>query len=681
MLRRAAAASAPVLPAFVTVALMILWAAHDGGYDQDTWYWGALVVLGSLAAIGMTLPRSWTRLDGAQKVAILSFAAYAAWSYLSITWASSPGDALAGSNRTLLYLLVFTVFALTVWTTGRAMTVLLVYALGVGAIAGVILLSMATRHHPATLFSEGRLVSPTGYFNSTAALFTMAALVAAPLAARRELPSVVRALLLAVACAGIQLALLAQSRGWLFTLPLILGLSMVVVRDRLRVVVAAVVPIVGALVALPQLLDVFRATDGPHPSSAALVRAAEHAGRTGLLICVAVFVAALLLATVDRRRRAGSLSVRWRRLIGAIVAAAALAGALAGGVVATHGHPVAFVKRQWRGFTNPTEAILNSSSSHFATVGSGRYDAWRVALDALATHPVGGLGQDNYADYYIRHRHTGEELMWTHSLEFRVLAHTGVVGALLFGTFLVGALIAALRTRRRASPLPSALAGAAVLPLLVWLVHGSLDWFWEVPALSAPALAFLSMAGRIDRSEPVAAAGEQTGEGQSEEKRRRRLPTLPRAALGGLGLVAVTAATATLGFPYLSAREVSLANSIRSRNPAAALRDLARAANLNPLAAEPGRVAGTIALQSGSFIVAEQRFRQATEREPGGWYGWLGAGLAASALGDSALAERDYRVALSINSRDDVIRAALARVNSTHPITPGQALRMITIVG
>ena len=35
-------AAAPVV---VLAILMILWAAHDGGYDEDTWYWGALVML------------------------------------------------------------------------------------------------------------------------------------------------------------------------------------------------------------------------------------------------------------------------------------------------------------------------------------------------------------------------------------------------------------------------------------------------------------------------------------------------------------------------------------------------------------------------------------------------------------------------------------------------------------
>src|SRR5205085_1189419 len=85
-------------------------------------------------------------------------------------------------------------------------------------------------------------------------------------------------------------------------------------------------------------------------------------------------------------------------------------------------------------------------------VGSGRYDFWRVSLDAVAAHPIGGLGQDNFAEYYVRRRRTGEEPAWTHSFEFRLLTHTGVVGTALFTLFLVGAMAAALPARRPRSP-------------------------------------------------------------------------------------------------------------------------------------------------------------------------------------------------------------------------------------
>ena len=97
--------------------------------------------------------------------------------------------------------------------------------------------------------------------------------------------------------------------------------------------------------------------------------------------------------------------------------------------------------------------------------------------DAFLAHPIGGLGQDNFADYYVKRRHTLEEPSWTHSLEMRLLAHTGAVGFLLFVGFLITGLRVAGTVRRRGSPLTRGVAAVAMLPLVVWLIHGSIDWF------------------------------------------------------------------------------------------------------------------------------------------------------------------------------------------------------------
>ena len=40
-----------LIPGGIVVALMLVWAVHDGGFDEDTWYWGALVVLALFTAI------------------------------------------------------------------------------------------------------------------------------------------------------------------------------------------------------------------------------------------------------------------------------------------------------------------------------------------------------------------------------------------------------------------------------------------------------------------------------------------------------------------------------------------------------------------------------------------------------------------------------------------------------
>ena len=93
----------------------------------------------------------------------------------------------------------------------------------------------------------------------------------------------------------------------------------------------------------------------------------------------------------------------------------------------------------------------------------------------------------------------------------------------------------------------------------------------------------------------------------------------------------------------------------------------------------PGRVGGTIALQNGEYVVAQQRFRQSIAREPGGWFAWLGAGLAASSLGELQRAHHDFAVAESINSQQPANRIALARIYTQHPLSPDQALSKLEL--
>jgi len=521
-------------------------------------------------------------------------------------------------------------------------------------VAIVLLFRLAAADRVADLVISGRLAAPTGYFNSTAALFTMEALVAIALATRRELPGPVRGALIAFACAGLQLAVIVQSRGWLFTLPLVAIVAIVVVPDRLRVAATAVLPVAGTLLPVHRLLAVYQNTSGP-----ALNHAAARAGHAALVICAVEFFVATLLAWGDSLVAPPRPNAARRRVVGTITTALAITAFVFGGIAATHGHPIRFVERQWDGFSHPQTA---SSGSHFTDVGSGRYDFWRVSLDAFLAHPIGGLGQDNFDDYYVSRRRTVEEPSYTHSLELRLLTHTGVVGFALFAIFLVAAIVAAMPARRRAG-LEAFVAGAALLPLVVWLIHGSIDWFWEIPALSGPALGFLAMA---------AALGAPVHPPRARQSRVGR-----RVAIAAGGAALLLAAVVVLGVPYLSVREVSIATNLRQTDPVKALSDLRIAAELNPLSPDPGRLAGTIALQSGRYAIARERFEQAISRERGGWYAWLGAGLAASALGERSIARHDFQVARSINPKEAVITEALGRVGSPEPLTPAAALQSL----
>ena len=461
------------VPALVAVGLMLVWAIRNGGFDASTWYWGALVLLATFTAVFAGVLHGHLKLSRASAIAVGLFAAYVAWSYLSMTWAQYPGIALEGSNRALLYLLIFTLLTALPWTRETALGAILLFAVGVGIVGTVLMVRLASGSNVPALFFAGRLVAPTGYINSTAALFTMDALVSIVLASRRRLPGPLRGLLIAFAAVSLQLATVVESRGWLFTLPLIALVAIVIVPDRLRVAGAAVIPVLATLIPVRRLLHLYQ--NGP---SDPLRELAIHAGRPALAMCVGAFVLGTLVAWADALYRGPGLSRTQRRTLGGVLALIGVAGVLAGGLAVSKGHPFQFISRQWHGFAH-AEAVYGTS--HFTDVGSGRYDFWRVALHAFEHHPIGGLGQDNFGDYYLTARRGGEEPSWTHSLELRLLAHTGIVGFLLFGGFLVAAIKAAARTRRRGDPDVRLISAALLLPLVVWLIHGSLDWFWEVP--------------------------------------------------------------------------------------------------------------------------------------------------------------------------------------------------------
>jgi Flp pilus assembly protein TadD len=142
-------------------------------------------------------------------------------------------------------------------------------------------------------------------------------------------------------------------------------------------------------------------------------------------------------------------------------------------------------------------------------------------------------------------------------------------------------------------------------------------------------------------------------------------------------VLAFLAAVTVLGFPYLSVRETSIGSDLGQSDPTKALHALSLAADLDPLSANPGRLAGDIALTSRSYGAARERFEQVISRDPGGWYAWVGAGLAASALGDRAQARRDFQVAASINPRNAVIARALADLDVRRPLTPATALQLL----
>jgi tetratricopeptide (TPR) repeat protein len=642
-----------LVPGLLVVGLLVWWSADGGGYAATTWQPSALAVLGLLVATVVGVGVGRVRRSRAATLSLAALAGYVAWSYLSIAWAASPGDALDGSNRALLFLLLFALFAVLPWRSWTALAALTAYALAIGTLALVTLIRLGSDAAP-TLFIDGRLVSPLGYVNATAALFLIGTIVSIALASRRELPWPLRPVLLALATACCQVAVLCQSRGWLFALPVVLVLAVVLMPGRVRLVLWTLPPLAGALATLTPLLDVFERSD------AGRAAAASHAATVSLRACAVVLVVALALALLDRRV---AVPPRLARAANRIAAGLAVAAALAGiavGLALTDGRPDRAIGDYWdrsSGYEASTEG-----SSRFALAGSNRPDFWRVALDATAANPIGGLGQDNWGDDYLRERRSNEQPRWTHSLELRLLAHTGIIGFALFAGFLAAALVAALRGRRRTPALANAAIAVALLPLVVWFVHGSIDWFWEVPTLSGVAFAFLGLATAVaDGDSPPARATSS----------RRRV------AATAAGAVAALLAAAAIALPYLAERELSRATATWREQPGQALARLERARDLNALSAQPDITAGVIAVELDRPALARRHLTAALQREPDNWFALLVRGLATSATGNRAAARADFSHARDLNPRDPLVGDALKRIGSRRPLTAAEAFASV----
>lgn len=636
-----AAISAPALPMLAAVGVFLALGRLGGGFEAVTWYPAALFLLGLLVVALVSVPARG-RIPRTVVAAVVLLAAYAAWSYLSISWADQRGDAWDGANRTALYAIAFALFALWPLRSSSAASVLGLLGLGLAALGLFVLLEVAGAPDPAAYFWGGRFTEPAGYVNANAALWSLGLWPCLALAARPEVPAPVRGLCLGGAVLLSGLAALSQSRGWLFSLPLVVLLFLVVTPGRVRGALAVLAVAGAGLLWREPVLEVYEQLRAGSAGAGAGA-AVGGAARTLVLTALGLGVLGALAALGDRRL---SVSPRQARAGGAVVlAAAALAGV--GGLttwLAQGGGPRETLARNWENFKNAP--YPSGKASRFGSLGSNRYDFWRVALNRFEEKPLVGVGADNFQQDYLEHGRSREQSRYPHSLAVRTLSQTGLVGALLLLGALGTALFAAIRAAFRRSGLGASVAAGSSIVFLYWLVHGSVDWFWEYPGLGAPAFAMLGLA---------VAVGPRT---RRVDAPSRRAPLVARRAALALGVVACVLVGA-LGAPWLAERYVDHGATIWPQRPDEALLALDRAARLNPLASEPQLVSGSIALRVGRIDRAERDFQAALERDPRSGYAALELGAIASERGRGRAALPMLARAWRLNPRDEVVGDAL----------------------
>jgi hypothetical protein len=650
-LRRAAPS---LLPGLAAVGVFLVWASAQGGYSPVHWYPGALYFLGLLAVVLVAYPGARTGIPRLLVGAIASLAAFALWSYLSIAWAEVPGDAWDGANRTLLYVTVYALFALVPWRTGAAVSVLGAHTLGVAAVGVFELLQSRGAADAHRFFVDARFSDPVGYPNGNVALWLIAFWPAVLLAARPEVPALLRSAALAAGGLLLQLAVLGQSRGSILAFPVALVLYVAVVPGRLRSLLALGATGLATLLILDPLLDVYNATGDAARLHSALGTAVGAMLVSGLCL----FAAGLGWAFAEDRVTVPERV--HRRLAQAALAAGAVAAAAATVVaLATVGNPATWLSDRWDEFTT-TDTPTFETGRFSLEAGSDRYDFWRVAVLAFRDHPLAGIGSENFATEYVRERKSAEEPLYAHSLPLGILSQTGIVGTALALAFVGFAIVAALGARRAQDPLVRAIVAAAVVSFAYWALHGSVDWFWELPALAAPALAWLGLAGGLARTaapDPVAVAGSP------------RLSGIVAPAAAALGVLAAIFAVASYAMPWLSAREVEVAAGIWRDHPTDAYARLDRARSLNPLSDRADLVAGAIAARRDERPRMREAFLRAVARNPNGWYAHMELAIVAALDGQREEALEHLRRARTLNPSEPALVLLGTRVRRGQPVS------------
>jgi hypothetical protein len=453
----------------VLLAGPVALAFFSGGYF-DTARAAAGLVAWALVAAAALLGAPVIPRGGPGRLAVGGLAALAAWTMLSLTWAPLAGTAYHDGQRVILYAGALIAAAALLRDRPSLRSVEPAIAFGALIVVGY---GISERLLPWLLsfqrsFSAaGRLDQPLTYWNAMGEVAATGLVLCARLAGDGTRSPRLRAAA-AGAAAPLGMGLyLTFSRGALFAAAA--GLVALVVLSgtwpALRGAgLALAAGALGAGAAAP-----FHAVTALSGSSG--TRAAQ--GTVVLLLLLAVAgVAALGQLRLIRREGEGRLAqgpLPLPRHAPALALVAVIAG---------------FALFLAVGAKENSARPLGTGANRLVTLQSNRYAYWRVAIRAFRAEPVRGVGGGGWAVYWLRYRPFAEGAQDAHSLYLQTLAELGLLGVLLLAGYLGGVGWAA----RRAHGLAGAAAAGPAAAFVVWATHAAIDWDWEMPAATLPAI-------------------------------------------------------------------------------------------------------------------------------------------------------------------------------------------------
>ncbi len=598
----------------VGIAWALAWRTN-GSIDASDWLPYALVC--ALCLVAVLLSGSAMAPSRRPWIALSLLVGFGLWTAASIAWSPLPSLARDDALLTLFYAIAFATPVLTLRTHADRMAALVIGVLALSVLAVVTAIQVRGASRILDVYLENRLDFPISYWNGAAALFLVGFWPAIALSAERRLPAVARALALGGATAMVSVWVMTQSKGGALGLA-VSGLAFFLVsRERLRAIVpsAVVAVLVGAGAS---------ALTAPYRASNATQLATIHrAGTITLTLTGIAVVLGLVYALGDERWSLSSSQLRLTRVaLSAVVGLALLVGV--GVFIARVHHPLRFAEQRWESFQKPPD--YKRTASHFTSLGSNRYDYYRVAILDFKRHPLAGVGGRGFAADYLEQGRSTETPERAHSIEFDALGETGIIGFLLLVG--AGAYGLAAVTRRTRPPL---LAASLFASGVYFAVHTAVDWVWTIPSVGLTALVFVGIG--------------------ASRSTWRQLPGRIALASG----IAV-AAIAVVGFapPWLSAR---FTDDAYGERPTAASSSLHWARRLDPISIGPLLAQAALATSPGDIVPLEQ----AVSKQPGDVEVHYLLGLAYLNDKDTKAARRELLLAKRLSPRDPAIQSALRR--------------------
>ena len=578
-----------------------------------------VIVCGALVAIAIAWGPPGRQYGG---TCVALFAALAALTALSVTWAEVPSLAYVEAGRTLAYLAVFAAAVAGARLAPRATPAVLTGI--VLAATAAVLYALAARIWPGSIGENeisNRIGQPFQYWNAVGTTAALAIPGLLWLGTRRSTSVAGRVLAYPALGAVVLALLLTQSRGALAAAVVGTLLWLAIVPLRLRAL-----PLIGLAAAISAPVAAWALSkDGFSTPAVPLSVKESIAGEFGLLVLLMLLALTVAGAVVNVGLTRGIPPLQVRRRIGI----AALVIAVAIPLVAFTS--VAFSDRGLGGTIGDRVDQLTSESDTSPTdQGAGRLTQasstrgkyWREAGHVFEDRPAVGLGAGNFQTARLRHRTDASVTRHAHGFVPQTLADLGIVGVTITTLLLLAWLVAAARATglqprrngaRRDWDSDRLALVALTLTAVIFGLQSAIDWTWFVPGPTAMALVAAGfVAGRAPLGQGDVALPPPA------------VPSPSRLLAAAAVLVAAMVTAWAVWQPEASDRQIT--SALRLSDAGALDEAIAKtndAADSNPLSSDPLLTRAAIETEAGREGEAGRTLEEAVLKFPGEpqtWY-------------------------------------------------------------